>query len=109
MHILMFARSGGPDEDGRLGGYKKYAFPLKCRPGGTPTMIRAILMQHFARGDTHFDGGIEHVISQLCSGGNQEHATAMATFFSKNMHPGNEWKTNVDFGRDYMSFDFNQE
>jgi len=51
MHILMFARSGGPDEDGRLGGYKKYAFPLKCRPGGTPPMIRAILMQHFARGD----------------------------------------------------------
>jgi len=72
-------------------------------------MIRAILMQHFARGDTHFDGRIEHVVGQLCSCDNQEHATSMATFFSKNMHPGNEWKTNIDFGRDYMSFDFNQE
>jgi len=107
MHILAFARSGDPDEDG-FGECKKYAFPLKCRPGGTPPIIRAILMQHFARGDTHFDDGFELVMAQLCKSGNEEHTTAMATFFSNNMHPGNVWKTNINFGRDYMLFDFKQ-
>jgi len=109
-YILVFTRSGDPDEDG-FGETMKYAFAMDdCAASTKPISVRLreILMCHFERGETHFSDGFEQIIAKLCL---HEHANVKADlrhYFDENLTEDHLWTSNTNFGKNYLVFDFKQ-
>jgi len=114
LYIIALARSGDPDEDG-FGETLKYAFEIECCPTSAQSgalrpssKIARILLNHFENGRTHFDDGYEQILIQLCGRDNPEDISEMHQFFSDNMHDGNIWRSNINFGHRYLVFDLKE-
>ena len=108
--MILFSRADDVDSDD-FGLAKRYAFEIQTAVDSVncmPLNIFTRLMLLFQQGQTHFDDGYEHVISEICGDETAVSRLQMHRYICGQMKPENLWTRNIDFGSNYFVLDFKQ-